>query len=119
MFEQLAKELVEFDGRLPVQEPVQVVRPVLQPVGRCVRGAPVVVRPGSAEQRVQAQRRVVPGLLAQLHVVVALRVLRAVRVVRVADCYRAARIFRVDQVAAQRLPVELLAVVQQRVASQL
>ena len=51
--------------------------------------------------------------------VVALRVLRAVRVVRVADCYRAARIFRVDQVAAQRLPVELLAVVQQRVASQL
>ena len=51
--------------------------------------------------------------------VVALRVLRAVRVVRVADCCRAARIFLVDQVAAQRLPVGLLAVVQQRVVLQL
>ena len=61
----------------------------------------------------------VPGLLAQLHVAVALRVQQALRVVRVADCYRAARIFRVDQVAAQRLRVELLVVVQQRVASQL
>ena len=51
--------------------------------------------------------------------VVALWVQQALRVVRVADCYRAARIFRVDQVAAQWLPVGLLAVVQQRVVLQL
>jgi hypothetical protein len=54
--------VVEFDGRLPVQEPVQVVRLVLQPVGHCVRGVPEVVRPGSVV------RRVVLQLLVRLHV---------------------------------------------------
>ena len=79
------------DGQLLVQEPVQVVLPALQPVGLYVRGAPVVVRQGSAERREQAQQRV------------------ALRAVGAAQHCRVVQICRVARVAAQWVPVERLA----------
>ena len=73
-----------------------MVRPALQPVGHCVRGVLVVVRPGLAVRRVALR------LSARLHFE---KALRALLVVHAVQACRVVQICRVAQVAALQVPV--------------